>query len=297
MKPLQYVTSMCPKLEKGQLEKEIKQIRTDLLENTLPSYQSAAEWLESYKLQSPEAKKFQELFGRGVRTSFRGDFITVIFQSLKRAGEHLDKLEGLINRTFASDVMRDGMTFSKTATLQHLEAISFAVLYSNRLLLWVYTAEAEAMSARNRMKDIVPAEVNWLNSHREDFFNVIQLFVKTAKEVEETIEAMPNIVVNEDSVGMVTEARGARGTDPFAMGFVKNVLNPFLFIGKMIAEWQVERYNASKEYKAALELKLLHLKKLRTGTEDAALEQKIEYHEREISNAHRKIAKWEAEHA
>jgi hypothetical protein len=222
----------------------------------------------------------------------------VINQALIRASTHLSVLENQVNRNFTQDVLRESLTYLKTAILQHIEAVDFLTKYANRLLIWTYTAEAAATDTNSHAPVLVPAEIKWLSDNREDFFRVIQAFDRTAHEVDQLLNKTPDQLVNETSQTLLQETHGPAATDPFRMGLVGGgTLNPFAYFGKMWVEWQVDSYNADKAYKTACELKLLRLKQLQNGERDTALEQRIAFLESEIQKTHRAIEEWERKNA
>lgn len=298
MKAISYVTNAVGNgLSRKKITDEIKRIRESLVDNTLGTYSNAAEFFADYKFQSKETEQFQKLFNDSVRTEWRGNYNIVVNQALIRAAQHLSVLENQTNRNFNQDVLRDSLTYLKSAILQYIEAVDFLNKYANRLLIWTYTAEAAAAEVNRRVPLLVPAEIEWLNKNRDDFFRIVQAFDRTVKEVEELLSKTPDVLINETSQTMVQQTHGPSATDPFRMGFVNGSLNPFLYFGKLWAEMNVDRYNADKDYKTTSELKLLHLKQLRNGERDAALEQRIAFLESEIQKTHRKIEQWESKNA
>ena len=81
--------------------------------------------------------------------------------------------------------------------------------------------------------------------------------------------------------------------DPFQMRFIPAWLNIIYHVRLGIAEWQVGRYNAAKEELKVIQLRKLHLERLRDGKADAAIEKEIAYLEERAQKLNYKLRQME----
>jgi hypothetical protein len=65
-------------------------------------------------------------------------------------------------------------------------------------------------------------------------------------------------------------------------GFINHRYNPIYHVRLAIAEWQAAKYHEAVEEQKSLELRLMHLKKQRSGQQDAALEKMIDVQEKRM---------------
>ena len=75
------------------------------------------------------------------------------------------------------------------------------------------------------------------------------------------------------------------------------MLNPIYHIRIRIAEWQAAKYQEAKEERSMVELRLLSLKELKSGKDNARLEQQIEYNQERLSKLTAKIGRMEENYA
>lgn len=297
MKPLDYISSLASGLIEKQRVAALMRTTRSYIDKTLPSYQNAAEFFHESRFASKHANDFQHQFSGDVQSKIRGNFVQVLYGTLMNAEKHYDKILKIVDREFKTDTTKDALTFYKVAVLQHIEAITFLNEYSNRLLLWLYDVETDAVGVTNRLKDVPPAEIKWLAERRGDFFAVVRIFQRTEQEFEKSITAVPDVEATAENQSIINTTQGFNSHDPFSMGFIGKITNPILHLRKMWDEANVREYQESVDYARAMELKLLYLKQARTGEHDGKLEQDIAFIEGEIQRTHQAIQKWEEQYA
>ena len=299
MKLTQYITSLLPGFERSELLSDVRLLSKELVEITIPPFEAAAPIYSKWKFQSKAIQDFAKEFDHTVKSDFKGNYVEVLNEVLKRSQENLGVIERMIEKNFAQDIMRDGMTYMKANILQYLEAITFLSKYSRKVLLWTHAAETNVIEKRNDRigKEMTPAERDWLHVNRASFFAVVNIVAGKPKDVEATLSAVPDIVINPDNAQNVLATVGARRLDPFHFGLIPIALNPIYHIRMAIAEWQVARYNAAIEEKRGLEYRLLALKGAQDGKKDAKLEEAIEYNEERLSKLNYKLARMEQDYA
>ena len=299
MKLTQYISSLLPGFERSELLSDVRLLSKELVEITIPPFEAAAPIYSKWKFQSKFAQDFAKEFDRNTKTEFRGNYVEVLTGTLVRAQENLDVIERLIEKNFAQDIMRDGLTYMKANILQYLESITFLAKYSRKVLLLTHSSETNMREKRDDRagKEMTPAERDWLQVNRASFFAVVNIVSGKPKDVETTLAGVPDIIINPDNAQNVLATVGARKLDPYHFGLIPIKMNPIYHIRMAIAEWQVARYNAAIEEKRALEYRLLALKASSDGKKDAKLEEAIEYSEARLAKLNYKLATMEEDYA
>lgn len=289
-----YVSSLLPSFEKSRIEEDIRVLKEELTDNTLPPYQASSEHFKSGSFHSKETKQFDQMFSKSVKIerSFQGLYPVTIFHILSNSLETLNLLEGQLDKYFGRDVASGAMTYSRANFLRLIELIGFTSKYSRRLLLWTYNEEKKA-HGRTIGQPFTKAEYDWLFNNRHAFLTGMNILAKKPKELLGVLANIPDMIVVPEETDVAEQTVGSQKLDPLKMGIIPIVLNPVYHIGMAIAEFQVARYKAGVEERRSLEYRLLALKELTDGKEDARLEQQIEYTENRIKKLNHKLAKME----
>jgi len=291
-----YVTSLLPSFDKGRVEEDIRVLNEELRENTIPPYQSAAEHFSREKFTSKLTQEFDQTFGRStnLERSLQGRYPVSIHKVFERSLETLGNLESEIDKLFGRDIAAGGLTYARANMLRLLEVMSFATRYSRKLLLWTYHEEKKALG-RDIGEPFTKAEIEWLHENRNAFFAAMRVLGRKPREITGALKNIPDMVVVPEEVEVAEQTVGSAKLDPLSMGLIPIKLNPIYHVRMAIAEFQVARYKSGVEERRALEYRMLALKELREGKEDARLEQEIEYTENRIKKLNHKLAKMEEE--
>lgn len=292
MKVAKYLSSLLPSFDRSQVTEDLRLLKEELNDSTLPPFQQAAETFGRDGFRARSVKDFDSLFLRQTRAAAlrSSDWVQMTHQALSRADEVLDLLSGKINKEFAKDINAEGMTYLRANILRYLETVSFAVRYARKTLLWALAEEQNAITNRND-SPIAKAEKSWLIANRDVFFRAIVIMSTPVKEADRFFKNIPNMVVIPEEVEAVEQTVGVKRLDPFSFGLMPPKLNPIYHVRMAIAEWQVSRYKATQEEAKALEYRLLALRELQEGAGgDAKLEQQIEYTEGRLQKLNYKLA-------
>ena len=294
-----FITSLLPSFEVDRVKKDILTLREELKTTTIPGYVDGAKYFKTNKVKSPLVQEYQKNFDSVVKTSIRGSYIEVTAEVFQKLPENLDALERLVDRYFANDVIAKGMTYLKVNLLQYVEAISFALRYGRKLLLWTYQAETNfALGDQDKIgQELTQYERDWLKANASHFGNVIRILAGSAADLEKSIDALPDVVITNENVPVMQATVGASKLDPFKFGLIPVKLNPIYHIRMAIAEYQVKRYKAALEEYRTLEYQLMALENARTGKKDPKLEQAIEYNQNRLQKMNVEIARMEEDYA
>lgn len=291
-----YVTSLLPSFEKARVEEDLRMLKDDLHENTLPPYEAAAGHFKRDAFKAGECKDFDKAFNQQVRVerAMQGRYPATIHAVLVRTEETVQMLDDQVDKLFGRDIAASGLSYTRANVLRLIEVIGFTTKYARKLLLWTYANEKAALK-HSVGTPLTKAEIEWLVQNRQSFFMAITLLSKKSKEIEGALKLIPDMVVVPAEVEVAEQTVGAKRLDPLQMGIIPIKLNPIYHVRMAIAEYQVNRHKAGVEERRALEYRLLALKELQDGKKDAALEQQIEYTENRLKKLNHKLAKMEEE--
>lgn len=289
-----YVSSLLPNFSRSTIEEDIRILKEDISENTLPPFEAAAEFFNQSKFTSKECLAFDKAFQNSIDIpkDIAGNYVYVTYRSIKRALDAIRTLEEKLDKIFGKDVAGSSMTYARANVLQFIEAVTFANKYARKLLLWTYNEEKKA-NGRTIGEPFTKAELAWLKENRNAYFAVIKVISHKPSEIASVFSNIPDMIVVPEEVSVAQQTVGAAKLDPLRMGILPLWMNPIYHIRMAVTEYQVERYRAGQEEKRALEFRLMALKELRNGEADAKLEQQIEYTENRLKKLNYKLAKFE----
>lgn len=291
-----YVSSLLPSFDKGRVEEDIRVLKEELSQITIPPYEAAAEFYGANGFSSKQCQEFNRTFANrtNVERKFEGYYPVTIHHVLVRAQETVAMLDGQVDKYFGRDVATSGLTYARANLLRLIEVTYFVCRYSRKLLLWTHDEEKKSLG-RKIGDPFTSAEIEWLFENRDGFFAAINVLARPTKEIAGALYNIPDMVVVPEEVDVAEATVGANKLDPLRMGIIPIKLNPIYHVRLAIAEFQVARYKAGQEEKRSLEYRLLALKEIHNEGGDAHLEQQIEYTENRIKKLNHKLAKMEEE--
>lgn len=289
-----YVASLLPSFEKSQIEEDVRLLKEELMNNTIEPYRAAADFFKRNGFKSKDTIEFDQTFGRQIRveSEMLGRYPITIHLAMVRCLDNLLMVESRIGTVVGRDLAATGLSYSKANLLRFIEVANFVAKYARKLLLWTYANENVALGLRIG-DPLAPAEMGYLVQNRAAFISGLSVVAKKTKVIEAALNNIPNLIVVPAEAEAVSQTVGMARLDPLQTGLIPIKLNPIYHIRMAIAEYQVARYKAGQEEKRALEYRLLALKELAEGTQDAKLEQQIEYTENRLQKLNFKLAKME----
>ena len=291
------VQSLLPTFTKNRILEDINMLREELKASTLGPYKSAVGDFGTRKWESDYAKAFEKAFESGYRSRYSGNFIKPVNETLENILENLDTVARLVDVQYSNDVMRDAMNALKINLLQWVETAQFFVKYSRRLLVCTLTCEVNKINKEEaEFHGMVDAEITWLTSNRDNYLYALNIMAVKRAELEKKFEELPDVIVNEQTVGTLNETVGSSKLDPMNFGLIPVALNPIYHIRMMVAEWQVARFNSAQAERKMLEFRILQLKQAASGKKDARLEQEIEYNQGRLDKLNFKLAEMEKDY-
>lgn len=296
MNVLTYIRSLLPRIAKSDVIGDLRDLRRELAEDTVPPYEAAAEIFRRWDMKSRPLSDFDKLFQRNVKSKTRGNYVVVIHAHLKTTLKSLDAIEKLLNDKFAGDVVRSNLTYSGAQLLQYIETTMFAAKYARKLLIQTYDLEMADLMTRSPAGRLTPAEEKWMAERRNDFFAAMTVLGMETRDLDKAIRSIPDVEIDEETVDAVVASVGMSKLDPLKMNlFVGTTFNVFYHIGMARASAQIKRHDASLEERKMLEYQLLDFKNAQKGEEDPKLQQAIEYTQDRLNKLNFKIRKFEEE--
>ena len=289
-----YVSSLLPSFEKSQIEEDVRILKEDLVENTVPSYKAAAEFFSDEGYTAKDVKDLDALVKRrvNVERALQGHMVSLIHNVLRRMVENLSIVEAKVDSGFGRDVTSDGMTYARANVLRFIEVMSFTTKYARKLLFWIYHKE-QASKGKDLENPLTPAEEKWLVDNQNSFFRSLEVVGKKGSDLEVALKNIPDMVVVPKESDVADRVVGRSKLDPLSMGFLPVKINPIYHVRMAITDFQIHRYKVAKEEKRALEYRLLALKESQQGRADANLEKQIQYTENRIKKLNYRLAKIE----
>ena len=292
-----YLQSIIPAFSRDQVQEDLEDIAKEIDIHVLPIYVTANNELGSGKLLSANASSFEDIFEKNVSFKYKGNHISAIYESMKNAKELTKLLQRLVDENFAIDITKAGFDLLRTNIMQLTEILSFTVRYARRHLNYIVLSEMGQYKDLKIEDYFTAGERDWIKNGRMAFIKGIDIIHKPAGEIETKLKTIPSVLVTPETVDTTHGVFGKDKTDPLDLRFIPIVLNPIYHIRIRIAEWQAAKYQEAKEERSMVELRLLSLKELKSGKDNARLEQQIEYNQERLSKLTAKIGRMEENYA
>lgn len=292
-----YLQSIIPAFSRDQVQEDLEDIAKEIDTHVLPIYVTANNELGSGKLLSANASSFEDIFEKNVSFKYKGNHISAIYESMKNAKELTKLLQRLVDENFAIDITKAGFDLLRTNIMQLTEILSFTVRYARRHLNYIVLSEMGQYKDLKIEDYFTAGERDWIKNGRMAFIKGIDIIHKPAGEIETKLKTIPSVLVTPETVDTTHGVFGKDKTDPLDLRFIPIVLNPIYHIRIRIAEWQAAKYQEAKEERSMVELRLLSLKELKSGKDNARLEQQIEYNQERLSKLTAKIGRMEENYA
>jgi hypothetical protein len=295
MKVSKFVAALLPSFTRDDVVEDIRITRMEIKESTMPAYHAAAEIFRAWKWKHEPLRKDLEQFAR-MNPGQPGNLFVRLDKAFPAILENLDEVEVLIAKTFNQEIAGSGVTYLKANLLQFVEVAGFVSKYARKFLDYAYVVETgeHEDSVNTYLKDnVTQADLEWLSANFVSFCTAFKIASTPSATLRKAIDAIPDVVVSDDSASTLTATHGESKIDPLQLGFIPLWLNPIYHVRMFIAEWQASRYKASQEEMRLLQLRKLNLERLSQGKPDVALSRQIESLSGRIQTLNYKIMKME----
>ena len=293
MKILNYVQSLLPSISKDTILEDLAVTKSILETTTIPAYDTAKECFKGYKFKSKEAGDILSTIDRNASLT-KNNVIEGIAEVLPKLVENIDFITKVAHKLLNEEVSSVGFSYKKANILQFIEGVTFITKYARKLLVYVFIAETHSAGGEESIRQaLTPAEVSWVTQNAVYFAKLLDNLGNKTSTIQSHLEAVPDLVVNQDNAEVLPHTFGDKKLDPFRMGFIPVFLNPIYHIRMAVAEWQADRFNQAVDELELVKLRRMRLERQLNGQHDATLEKEIDYIERRIQSLEAKIAKME----
>jgi hypothetical protein len=279
-----YLGSLLPSFTRQRILEDIEAAREELADNTLEPLKAIARSYGSYKWKSDWVEEFDGAFKHNVKGKYNGNILNGMLHVMETVEENLDLIESLVEREYKDELFRDAMSILRINILQYVEAMSFAIEYTRRLLVAIMACEVATVNGDTAGETLpTKGEFDWIAMRRESYFTVMNILAVKKEEVEKRFAELPEVIITKDTFEQTRATVGYAKVDPMSFGLIPLVLNPIYHVRMAVADWQVSRFKAAEEERRMLEFRLMQLKLAVSDKKDAKLEQQIEYTQNRLS--------------
>lgn len=294
MKILNWLSSLLPSFSKKDIFEDLRITRKEIEESKSP-IKNGSDFFSHREFMDPSVRGFNNEFIKETTMSGKfTNFVSAMARLIDQIDSNLNLLDKLVEKHFADDVLKVGLTYTRANLLRYIEVLNFALRYCRHSLVWTYMLETRAADASTEIT-LTDGEINWLNANRKPFFAAFNILMIPKDHLEKAINSIPDAIIDPITYDGIKAVAGATRLDPLAMNFIGVKYNPFYHLREYIVEWQDTRYKVAIEERNMLEMQLLNLKTKLDGRNDAKLEQHISYTEERLQKLKTKIFKYEEE--
>lgn len=292
MKLDQFVNKMVPFLRRNELLEDLDTSVKIIRDVSLPLFERA-KFLDNHKWKDRQNQEFQTFWNKADREN-KGNWVPGVRKALEQLLKNAEVVSKLISSRMSDETYKDAMSYLKANLTQYVAHISFFVKYANLQLNNACALEAAAFDKNADIEDLAPATRRWLMENRGAFASVYRIMVIRDSELSREMQKVPDAIIEPEAFGHQTDMLGRAKTDPLRMGFIPVVLNPFLWVQIKIADWVHDRYEAAREEKTTVELRLAELHALSSGNQaDENIRRQIKYRQDQLTKLDRRIRDYE----
>lgn len=218
----------------------------------------------------------------------RGSWLVFVKNTMPRVLSKLDLISKRIDRTFAREVYKDGLTLRQSYILTSLSSIEMISRLTSSIVF-----QAIYNNVTEKGIDVAPpspANIKYVKDNVVSYFQLLEIYAKRDNEFERAIDSVRDDVIAANIEE--TDNIAAYQQDPLMMNFIATEWNPIFMVGKRIAAWQHARYLKRKEEKLSVELQL---DALSGGGDDTAIARQIDYMQKRINKLQKSITDYEEE--
>lgn len=284
MKIFDYIKSLVSGVNKVDLTVEIDGLASELEKFTLPVFEEAVNMGLNTDGNNYYLKQISRLYQRQVLENRlpAKDAIAGTYRALTQLAITLPWLKDRVAKEYRSgEVTREAMDLRQANLLRYIESADFFIRYARSMLLVVTAIKSSGSPDSFEVKNAVSmTEVNFLTTTAAHFMYLLNIFTNPVNVTARIFDAIPTIVVDEDSQDIIESTMGNGKIDPINAGFIPLKFNIFFLMGRRRAERRVKRLKAAELEARSVEL---HLNKLReqkqneNGESDPAIDKQIEY--------------------
>jgi hypothetical protein len=293
MRLLEYVGSLAPFKERKDLLNQIADLEDEYDSTVAPLLSEVRDLILSIDVKSQIGQKYIGSMQRSV--NYRGNFLELFFKSMETVRGNLGLVVQEIRRLFAFQFTNTNLTINRANILKYVDALSFYIRWGRKFMLFLVTQESQARGKASP-SHWSPAETDWVQSNMDQFIGLYPAMILNPNELKQKFNQASDAEINAETYDLATRSLGDAKMDPLRMAGFSPQQNPFLTLGKFIAEWRIARYKAAQEEYHALQHRLLELRgQLQNDPASPVLQRQIKMYEERLSEYEFEIAATEAD--
>ncbi|ARV76767.1 virion structural protein [Pseudomonas phage Phabio] len=281
MNILAFVQSLPNVTERRDVIKVLDQLAVEYDDTVGPIVSDMVEAFKGVPLKSNLAKQLDMVMRRYV--NYQGSALDLILTTLVNVRGCFEVIRKDIRNVFSVSFTNTNLSFDKANILQFIEALAFYIRYARKLMLFLVASESSQAGKATPAK-WTPAEAEWISVNMDQFAGLYTAMSQPPNQFRTRLNSASNALVEESTFQVAQQSLGMQKTDPLDMAGFSPRSNPFMLLGKFLAEMQVERYNVAKEEYFGLQVRLQELRDLRAGQgASPVLGKQIQAYEKRIS--------------
>lgn len=296
MKLATFITTLKKAVGRDSVLEDLRLTRTELTDVTRSILKQSDKTLRNRRLTAPEVQQLERTFASGVKHK-TGRMFETIQTTVNEAIDVSQELEDLLERSLATEVSREGLTYQQAQLLQLNDILMFFTRYTRRLLTYIFVFETNATGAGTPSADqpasdrgMLEADIEYIEQNFVSYCSAINTIHLASTNLAKTIAEIPDVIITSDNLHTLPGQVGEAKVDPLRAGFIPVSVNPFLFLGKLRAEHQVANYKEAQNELTTLQLRRMNLELINQDKPDARLQKQIEYNDNEVRKLTAKLA-------
>lgn len=281
MSILAFIESLPAVMERRQVQTVVDQLKMEYDDTIAPILDEVREAFSGIPMKSTLSKRMDTVMRRFV--SFNGGSFSLILNNLSNVRSYFDIIEKDVKAAFSVQFTNSNMSYERANVLKLIEALAFYIRYGRKFMMFVIAQEALAVGKATPPK-WTPAESEWIDSNMDQFAGLYLAMSLPPSEFKSRMNKASNAIVDPATFQLAQQSLGIQKTDPLEMDGFSPRVNPFLLLGKIVAEMQVARYHEAREECYGLQLRLQELKELSAGEPaNPVFQRQIQAYEKRIS--------------
>lgn len=281
MSILSFIESLPAVMERRQILTVIDQLKMEYDDTVAPFIAEVREAFAGIPMKSMLMKRMDSTMRRYV--SFNGNSLGLILNNLTNLRASFDIIEKDVRTAFSVQFTNTNMSYERANVLKFIEAVAFYIRYARKFILFAVAQEALAIGKATPPKWSA-AESEWVDSNMDQFSGLFVTMSLPPSEFKARIQRASNATVEASTFQIAQQSLGIQKTDPLEMDGFSPRQNPFMMMGKFLAEMQVSRYHEAKEEFYGLQLRMQELKDVAAGEpSNPVIQKQIQAYEKRIS--------------
>jgi len=289
---LDFFKSLLPRVEKDDVMDSILAV-DDLLEKiVIPAYrQMVPVFSDGFK--SKEAKTVNDFFLKELGIRGAKTFLPKFAEHLEFMHNNLDVLKKEVQAELGRDVVVDGATSRKIMLIRVVSNFEFCANSALALTNYLLSAEKAEIDGGDVMKDLNPMEVREVVDASFNLAKLVPAYGVPSDKFQKILDGAIDVHLSKNDQTSENLYRETE-LDPITPPGLKNFRgNPIYMVRMSVSEWRKRRYDAAKDRKKLLELRILDLEQLREGSSNPALEKEITFWQGKVSKLEKYIREQE----